>query len=132
MEPVFFNRIGPHSVRLKHERLHNPKLDLVENIQKTVVRIGNFNRLTIVGSASYFILGMFKPAQKRPGLPIRGRPDIVYAAASWLRSMNASKSALIWSALVVGIPWGKPGYTFSVAPFTSFADNGADATIGTI
>ena len=45
------------------------------------------------------------------------------AAACRLCFKNASRSALIWSALVVGIPCGKPGYTFSVAFFTIFADS---------
>ena len=63
---------------------------------------------------------------KRPGSPL------AYAAASRLCLMNPSRSALIWSALVVGIPCGKPGYTFSVAFFTIFADIGAAAAIGTI
>src|SRR6267378_2680203 len=45
---------------------------------------------------------------------------------------NASRSALIWSALVVGMPCGKPGYTFSVAFLTIFADIRAAAPIGTI
>jgi len=31
-----------------------------------------------------------------------------------------------------GIPCGKPGYTLSVAPFTSFADCKAAAPMGTI
>ena len=35
---------------------------------------------------------------------------------------NASKSVLIWSVLVVHMPCGKPGYTFSLAFFTIFAD----------
>jgi len=39
---------------------------------------------------------------------------------------------LIWSALVVGIPCGKTGYTFSVAPFTILADISPAAAIGTI
>src|SRR5258707_8523792 len=51
-------------------------------------------------------------------------------ALVWL--INASRSALIWSALVVGIPCGKPGYTLSVAPFTSFEDCKAAAPMGTI
>jgi len=37
---------------------------------------------------------------------------------------------LIWSAFVVGIPCGKPRYTFNVAFFTSFADNNAAAPMG--
>jgi hypothetical protein len=36
------------------------------------------------------------------------------------------------SAWVVGIPCGKPGYTFSVALFTSLADCRAAAPMGTI
>jgi hypothetical protein len=39
-------------------------------------------------------------------LPVR---LLSYADACWLRWRNASKSALIWSALVVGMPCGKPG-----------------------
>ena len=61
------------------------------------------------------------------------RPVLNYAAAFARFSLiNASRSALIVSALVVGIPCGNPGYTFSVAPFTSFADCRAAAAIGTI
>ena len=36
--------------------------------------------------------------------------------------MNASRAALIWSALVVGIPCGKPGYDFSVPCRSSLTD----------
>ena len=46
--------------------------------------------------------------------------------------MNASRSALMVSAWVVGIPCGKPGYTLRVAPFTNFADCMAAAPMGTI
>src|SRR5256885_653642 len=46
-----------------------------------------------------------------------------FHAAAWLaRLKNANRSALIWSALVVGMPCGNPGYTLSVAFFTIFAD----------
>src|SRR5712672_1031656 len=55
-----------------------------------------------------------------------------HAALARLCWMNASRSALIWSAFVVGIPCGKPGYTLSVAFFTSFAESKAAAPIGTI
>jgi len=55
-----------------------------------------------------------------------------YAAACLLCLKKASMSALIWSALVVGIPCGKPGYTFKVEFFTIFADIGPAAAIGTI
>ena len=55
------------------------------------------------------------------------------AALDFFRpSTNSSRSALIWSAWVVGIPCGKPGYVFSLAPFTSFADCSAAAAMGTI
>ena len=36
------------------------------------------------------------------------------------------------SGLVVHIPCGKPGYTFRVEPFTSFADSSAESAMGTI
>jgi hypothetical protein len=36
--------------------------------------------------------------------------------------MNSSRSALIWSAFVVGMPCGNPGYDFSVPCFKSFTD----------
>src|SRR5439155_2283878 len=56
-----------------------------------------------------------------------------FHAAAWLaRLKNANRSALIWSALVVGMPCGNPGYTFSVAFFTIFAEIRADAPMGTI
>ena len=45
---------------------------------------------------------------------------------------KVSKSALIWSALVAGMPCGKPLYTFSVAFFSIFADLRPAAAIGTI
>jgi hypothetical protein len=45
---------------------------------------------------------------------------------------NARRSALIWSGLVVAMPCGKPGYTFSVAFFKIFADMRPAAPIGTI
>ena len=38
----------------------------------------------------------------------------------------------MWSAFVVHMPCGKPGYTFSTALFTSLADISAEAPIGTI
>src|SRR5258705_10125558 len=60
------------------------------------------------------------------------RPDKTHAAACLLCLRNASRSLLIWSALVVGIPCGKPGYTFSVAFFTIFEDIRAAAAMGTI
>src|SRR5882672_8423711 len=45
---------------------------------------------------------------------------------------NASSSALIWSFKVEHMPWGAPGMTLSVAPFTTFADKRAESAIGTI
>src|ERR1700722_17652202 len=63
---------------------------------------------------------------------VKNRPDLTYAATSCFCLINASRSALIVSAWVVGIPCGKPGYTLRVAPFTSFEDCRADAAIGTI
>jgi hypothetical protein len=71
-------------------------------------------------------------SSRDPAFPAEGRPDLAYAATAWVCLTNASRSALIWSALVVGIPCGNPGYTLSVAPFTSFADWRAAAAIGTI
>ena len=63
---------------------------------------------------------------KRPRLDPRfgGKGGVLhtYAAACSARLKNASRSALMTSACVVGIPCGKPGYTFNVAFFTSFAD----------
>src|SRR5258705_13674615 len=58
--------------------------------------------------------------------------NFLHAAADFSPLKNARRSALIWSALVVGIPCGKPGYTFSVAFFTIFADIRPAAPIGTI
>ena len=46
--------------------------------------------------------------------------------------MNASRSALIVAASVVGMPCGKPLYVFSVPFFNSFADSGAESAYGTI
>jgi hypothetical protein len=46
--------------------------------------------------------------------------------------MNASRSALILSFSVEQTPCGAPGYSFSVAFFTSFDDRFAEAAIGTI
>jgi hypothetical protein len=45
---------------------------------------------------------------------------------------KASRSALMVSASVVGMPWGKPLYVFKVPFFSSFADNGAESAYGTI
>jgi hypothetical protein len=45
---------------------------------------------------------------------------------------KASRSALIVSACVVGMPCGKPLYVFSVPFFSSFADNGPASAYGTI
>src|SRR5580692_1298883 len=67
-----------------------------------------------------------------PASPLDGKAGWAQAAFCWLRWINASRSALIWSALVVGMPCGNPGYTFRVAPFTSFADCRAAAAMGTI
>ena len=58
--------------------------------------------------------------------------NFLHAAVDFSPLKNARRSALIWSALVVGIPCGKPGYTFSVAFFTIFADIRPAAPIGTI
>ena len=41
--------------------------------------------------------------------------------------MKASRSALIVSAWVVGMPCGKPWYVFSVLFRRSFADNGPES-----
>jgi hypothetical protein len=41
--------------------------------------------------------------------------------------MNASRSALIVGASVVGIPCGNPGYDLSVPFCTSFAESGPEA-----
>jgi hypothetical protein len=40
--------------------------------------------------------------------------------------MNASRSLLMVSACVVGIPWGKPGYVFSVPFCTSWTARGPE------
>ena len=45
---------------------------------------------------------------------------------------NASRSALIVSAWVVGIPWGNHAYVLSVPFCTSSADNGPESAYGTI
>jgi hypothetical protein len=84
----------------------------------------------VQGSGAYLIAR--RRRSEDPAFAVERRPDQVYAAASRLFLMNANRSALIVSALVVGIPWGKPGYIFSVEFFTSFADSGAAAAIGTI
>ena len=89
----------------------------------------------ITSSIPAWCAGIFRRGNLNKGHPafaVEGRPDKAHAAACWLFWMNASRSALIWSALVVGIPCGKPGYTLSVAPFTSFADCRAAAPMGTI
>ncbi len=46
--------------------------------------------------------------------------------------MKASKSALITSAFVAPMPWGKPLYTFKVLCLSSLADSGAESAKGTI
>lgn len=46
--------------------------------------------------------------------------------------MNASRSALIVSALDVGMPCGKPLYVFSVPFLASFADRRPESAYGTI
>src|SRR5207237_5064419 len=45
---------------------------------------------------------------------------------------KASKSALMVSASVVGIPCGKPLYVFNVLFRSNFADNGPESAYGTI
>jgi hypothetical protein len=55
------------------------------------------------------------PPQDRPiSFPVRSDQD-------W---MKASRSLLIVSALVVGMPCGNPGYVFKVPFCSSFADSG--------
>jgi hypothetical protein len=71
-----------------------------------------------------------KPAHYKRGYVFTYVP---YAPALRRCSLKkASRSALIWDAWVVGMPCGKPGYTFSVAFFSIFADMGPAAAIGTI
>ncbi len=41
--------------------------------------------------------------------------------------MKSSRSALMVSASVVGMPWGKPGYVLSVPFCTSLADSGPES-----
>ena len=55
-----------------------------------------------------------------------------YAFGRFMPPLPRPESALICSALVVGIPCGNPGYTFSVAFFIIFAEIRADAPMGTI
>jgi hypothetical protein len=57
----------------------------------------------------------------RPGILIRPPPIQRYAFR------KASRSALIVSALVVGMPCGNALYVFSVPFFKSFADKGAES-----
>ena len=54
------------------------------------------------------------------GQPAPGRPG----GQDW---MKASRSALIVSAWVVGMPCGNPWYVFSVPFCTSFADSGPES-----
>ena len=46
--------------------------------------------------------------------------------------MKVSNSSFTRFFNVEGIPWGAPGYTFSVDPFTIFDESSAEAPIGTI
>jgi hypothetical protein len=56
-------------------------------------------------------------ASAKAGLPC------VYAQAVIAAPLKiATNSALIWSALVAGIPCGKPGHTFNVACFSIVAE----------
>src|SRR6266853_7020008 len=70
------------------------------------------------------------------GCPLSARRLLVrrrcHADACLPLCRNASSSALIWSFKVEHMPWGAPGMTLSVAPFTSFADKRAESAIGTI
>jgi len=54
-------------------------------------------------------------------------PPAVSAAASIGQRRKASRSALIVSACVVGMPWGKPLYVLSVPFCTSLADRGPES-----
>lgn len=57
----------------------------------------------------------------------RGHVKFHTAATRAFAAMNSSRSALIWSAFVVGMPCGKPLYVFKIAPFTNFAVRGAES-----
>src|SRR5258708_26773933 len=54
------------------------------------------------------------------------------ADACLLLCRNASSSALICFFKVEHMPWGPPGMTLSVAPFTTFAHKSAESPIGTL
>ena len=51
-------------------------------------------------------------------------PTVATSGQDW---MNASRSALMVSAWVVGMPCGKPAYVFRVALLRSCADSGAES-----
>ena len=66
-----------------------------------------------------------------PGLDIETKTGLRLkfhtAATLVFAAMNSRRSALIWSALVVGLPCGKPLYVFKMAPFTNFALSGPES-----
>lgn len=62
-------------------------------------------------------------AQRLGGLAGQHVPRQKWNDQDWI---NASKSLLIVSACVVGIPCGKPAYVFSVPFFTSLTARGPE------
>jgi len=68
----------------------------------------------------------FRSGRVAGGLRLSVHPFALYPR------INASRSAFTLSLSVEHIPCGAPGYTFSVAPFTSATDSSAEALIGTI
>ena len=70
--------------------------------------------------AAKLSVGVTSTAPGSEASPAPGR----CAGQDW---MKASRSALIVSAWVVGMPCGKPWYVFSVPFRTSFADSGPES-----
>ena len=91
---------------------------------------GGLSQLTLSDSVRE-VDGLHDTALMQTSLPPTFR-GLYHATICLPCRTNASRSALMVPASVVGIPCGKPLYVFSVPFFSNFADSGAESAYGTI